>query len=140
MEISITGKKMPYEVLDLLADPTTVKMLATVDGAGAPNSVIMSSLTAMDEERVMFVLFKRSKTYANLMKMKKFAATILKPDQKEGYQIKGTMEEFHDNDHLFNQIKGEVFQRSGMTIIGVIIGGVEEVYTISMDDPGRRLV
>lgn len=140
MEITITEQKMPYEVLDALADPNTIKMLATIDGAGVPNSVVISSLAAMDEERVMFVLFKRSKTYTNLLKMKKFAATILSPDQKEGYQIKGTIEEFHDKDPFFDQVKAEVFKNSGMTIIGVAVGRVEEIYSIAMDDPGKRLV
>lgn len=46
--------KLADEVIDLLKDPESIKIVATIDADGVPHAVVKGSLTAIDGETIAF--------------------------------------------------------------------------------------
>ena len=79
---------IPKEVLDIIAAPDSVKLMATVDEKGFPNVAAVGSITAIDSETIAFAELFIKKTKLNLEKTKKVAIMIFKGPMI-GFQLKG---------------------------------------------------
>lgn len=136
--------KMPKEVMDLLTDLAVPKVMATADGQGKLNCVPIGSMRAIDEETLAFVdLYGRAtRTMKNLEETKKVAATVFKPSTAPpfaAYQIKGTFQGFQTSGPLFDQFAKILKEGTGLDIKGVGTIKVEEVYSCSPLEPGKKL-
>ena len=136
--------KMPKEVMDLFQELTAPKAMATIDKAGKLNVVPIGSLTAIDEETLAFVdLFGRvTRTMKNLEDSKKVAVTAFKVTTAPpftAYQVKGTFQGFQTSGPLFDQFAQQMKEATGMDIKGAGTIGVEEVYSASPMEPGKKL-
>lgn len=131
--------KMPKEVLDALADPMAMKVLATVDESNTPNAVIIGTMAAMDEETVICAELKMGKTKENLLGNGKFTLNVTTNDLSS-YQIKGKFKEQQQRTPLTEQWNEAVFSKVRMQIKGLFLGQVEEVYSASiLKDAGKKL-
>jgi len=130
--------KMPKEVIDALGNEHALKMMATVNEAGIPNAAVIATVTALGEDMIAFADFRMRKTRENLDKNGKFAVTVLTPDLK-AYQIKGRCEGFQDQGPLAEAVNELVYSKVRMQIKAVGLGSVEEVYSVSMQNPGEKL-
>ena len=141
-KLSIKGEKkmvkMPKEAMDMFNDPAASKVLATVDEKGVLNVVPIGTLSAISEETIAFAEVFAGKTKENLEKTKKAAATAFKIPPA-GYQIKGTFAGFQTSGALFNKIGKAVKESLGMDIKRVGMIKVEEVYSVGMPEPGKKI-
>jgi len=95
--------KMPKEVMDMLNDPQSSKVLATCDAGGTLNVAPKGSLAAIDEETVAFADIFGDKTNLNLNVTGKTAVAAFKPQlPPTGYQVKGTFQGFQTSGPLFD--------------------------------------
>jgi predicted pyridoxine 5'-phosphate oxidase superfamily flavin-nucleotide-binding protein len=130
--------RIPKEALDVLASPNTLKMLGTVNKAGIPNAAIIGTAGAVDEETIAFGELAIKKTKENLLDNKKFTLTVLAPTG-EGYQMKGTFLEFQERGPIADALNEKVFAMIRKEIRSAGIGKVEEVYSVSLKNPGAKL-
>lgn len=117
----------------------TVKMLATLDKDYRVNVVPVASVMMRDDETLMFFDMFLNKTKANLAINSKLAIAVLKPPMT-GYQIKGTFTEFITSGPFFKMWSDMIFSAIPVSIRGIGIVGVDEVYSLSpMNQPGQKL-
>lgn len=109
--------KMPKEVMDMIDDPESRSVLATVDTEGKPNAVPMGTFSVIDEEAIAFAEVFLLKTKRNLETTRKAAVTVFK--KTKGYQIKGTFQGFQTSGALFEEKKKEVKERLKLDIKSV---------------------
>lgn len=83
---------LPKEIIDLLEDKNTVKLLATVDQDGHPHLVVKQTIRADDQGNLIyFELLESSKTNKNLVRSIWFngvASIALANINGQSYQIK----------------------------------------------------
>lgn len=92
------------EVVALLNDPATLKVLATVDGNGAPHAVFKDSLHVADGEIHLLELLESSTTGKNLVRSVWFdrpLAIALRAADGRQFQIKGRAVRTHITGALF---------------------------------------
>jgi len=130
--------KIPKEALDILASPNVLKMLGTVNKAGIPNAAIIGTAGAVDDETIVFAELALKKTKENLLDNKKFTLTFLAPTG-EGYQIKGTFQEFQERGPISDALNEKVYAMLKKEIKAAGIGKAEEVYSVSLKNPGVKL-
>src|SRR5512139_1200422 len=82
--------KMPKEVMNVLNDPGSAKVLATAGSTLEINAVPKGSLRAVSEDVIAFADIFGDKTNKNLQLNKKVSALAFKMTPATGYQIKGT--------------------------------------------------
>jgi predicted pyridoxine 5'-phosphate oxidase superfamily flavin-nucleotide-binding protein len=101
------GIQLAKEVIELLADQETVKILATTDQDGEPHAVIKQTLhLGEDGNLVILELLESSHTSKNLLRsiwFQRRVAVTLWGKNGENYQIKGKP--------VRNIITGPVFQK-----------------------------
>ena len=68
--------KIPGEVMDALTNEQTLKFLATINSSGVLNAVIVATVSALDDETIIFANLKLGKTKENLLQTKKFTISI----------------------------------------------------------------
>lgn len=130
--------KMPAEVMNALADPMALKMVATVDSRGIPNAVVIGTVLPVDEETIGFGVLFMKKTKANLNDTKRFSVAVLKSPM-EAYQIKCTFQGFQESGQLMETLGYMVYNMLKMSVKGVGTGKVEEVYSLSINNPGQKI-
>ena len=106
---------IPDRVLDILAEPGSVKMVGTVDNKGAPNVVIISTVAVLDPERIAFADICLGKTKTNLQQNGKITVTVI-GSEKEAYQIECRFVDFENKTPLFNRWYIPVRNRLGMDL------------------------
>ncbi len=132
--------KMPKEVMDLFNEPKSVKVLATAGSILEINAVPKGSLRALDEETLVFADIFGQKTNQNLEANKKVAVLVFKMEPVIGYQVKGTFLEFQRSGELFDRFLREIREKLKMDIKGVGIIKVEEIYSVSPPNAGKRIL
>ena len=139
--------KMPPEVVQLVneglgqadAADSPAKFMATVSNDFKVNNVVMASLMANGEETLMITDMFMGKTKENLKDNKQVAVTVFKPPA-QGYQIKGRVTDWQTEGPVFKMIQTMAYQRMPMSILGVGIITVDEVYSLSPEDAGKQIV
>ena len=125
---------LDQDVIDLLNDPATVKVLATVDGDGAPHAAIKRSLHLAGDGKLHFrELIESSATNRNLVRALWFdrAVSILlyAPDGRS-VLIKGRPVKTHITGPLFQRHYQEVRARLG----DVDLAAVWVIVPVSVSD------
>jgi len=117
---------LPDTVLDALADPASVTMVATVDGQGKPNTVVISTIAVIDLETLAFADACLGKTKANLRETGKLTVTVA-TTQGTAHQIQCIFIHFDTKTPLFDTWHDAVWNRMSIQIKGVAIAKVESV-------------
>lgn len=131
--------KMPKEVMDMFNDPAASKVLGTIDEKGVLNVAPIGTLSAINEETIAFAEVFGGKTKSNLEKTRKAAAVAYKSPPPAGYQIKGALVGWQTSGPLFDELD-EKMKAMGMGITRVGTINVEEVYSVGMPEPGKKIV
>ncbi len=132
--------KMPKEVMDMLNNPQSAKVLATCDNAAKLNAVPKGTLTAVDDETVAFADIFGDKTNTNLQANNKAAVAVFSMDLPPvGYQVKGTFQGFQTSGPMFDTFAQQVKQLLNMDIRAVGVIKVDEVYASGVPKPGAKL-
>jgi predicted pyridoxine 5'-phosphate oxidase superfamily flavin-nucleotide-binding protein len=131
--------KMSKEVMDVVNDPNSAKVLATAGSVLEINAVPKGSLRAIDEERIAFADIFGDKTNKNLEVNKKVSALVFKMSPVAGYQIKGTFIGFQTSGELFNRFAKEIKERIHLDIKAVGTIRVDEVYAVAPPHPGKKI-
>ncbi len=132
--------KLPDDLLSLLNDIESTKVVGTIDEDGIPHLVHKGSLTTLDNETIVFVEgFEGSNTNENLISSvrlnKKVAINVTKG--LISYQVKGFPHKYLSNDAVFTQLLNRIRERRGpdATISGVWGVKPEEIRN---ESPGYR--
>ena len=130
--------KMPPEVINFFrSDPQQVsKVVATVGPDGVPNVAAKGSLIAVDEETIAFAELVGTKTKANLSANGKVSAAAFR--MIEGFQVKGSFQGFQTSGPLVDQF-AQMLKPLGMDVREVATVKVEEVYSLSPKDAGKKI-
>jgi hypothetical protein len=135
--------KMAKEIVEILGELTANKVMATCDAAGNLNVVPIGSLTAMDDETLLFAdLFgKATRTMKNIEATKKVAVAVFKVTTAPpfaAYQIKGTFQGFQTSGPLFEKMFSELKEATAMEIKAVGTIKVDAAYSCSPLEAGAR--
>jgi predicted pyridoxine 5'-phosphate oxidase superfamily flavin-nucleotide-binding protein len=131
--------KMPKDVMDMFNDPAASKVLGTIDEAGALNVAPIGTLSAINEETIAFAEVFEGKTKKNMEKTRKAAAVAWTSPPPAGYQIKGAFVGWQTSGPLFDTLDRKMKEMGmGITRVGTI--NVEEVYSVGLPEPGKKLV
>ncbi|HEY3491220.1 MAG TPA: hypothetical protein VGK27_14020 [Candidatus Deferrimicrobiaceae bacterium] len=132
--------KLPEELVNLLRDIESIKVVATLDGEGAPHAVVKGSLTTLDGETIAFNEgLETNISNKNLVRSiwfdRKVAINVTKGPVS--YQIKGKPYRYLITGSIFKQFLLKARERRGPTadIAGVWIVTPEEVRN---ESPGFR--
>jgi predicted pyridoxine 5'-phosphate oxidase superfamily flavin-nucleotide-binding protein len=132
--------KMPQEAKDLLSDFMVPKVLATCSSDGVLNVVPKGTLSALDDETVVFADLFGIKTNQNLEVNETVALAVFKVAVPPvGYQMKGRFEGFHRESELFDAVAAKVKKVLGMETRAVGVIKVDEVYSCGAPEPGAKL-
>ncbi len=132
--------ELPEELLGLLGDTGSSKVVGTIDDEGIPHVVAKGSLTTLDNKTIVFVEgFEGSLTNENLIRStrlhKKVAINVTKG--LISYQVKGSPQKYLKSDPVFQQMLQKIRERRGpdAEIAGVWAVTPEEVRN---ESPGYR--
>jgi predicted pyridoxine 5'-phosphate oxidase superfamily flavin-nucleotide-binding protein len=126
---------IPDNVLDILAEPESVKMLGTVNDLGVPNVVIISSLSVLTPEKIAFADVCLGKTKENLKQNGKLTIGVI-GYEKKAYQIKCKFVHFDNRTALFESWYEAVYKRMMMMRLkSVAVANVIEVSEAGLDLP-----
>jgi len=124
--------KLPEELIALLNDTGSIKVIATIDGEGHPHVVVKGSLTTLDDETIVFAEgLEGSLSNKNLVRSiwfdKKVAINITKG--LTSYQVKGRPYKYLITGRVFRQLLDRARERRGAEadIAGVWVITPEEV-------------
>ncbi len=117
---------IPDRVLDVLAEPRSVKMVGTVDNRGMPNVVIISTVSVLNPETIAFADICLGKTRRNLQQNGNITVAVI-GGEKEAYQIECRFVHFEDRTPLYDLWRNAVWNRMKMDIKGVAVAGVVNV-------------
>ena len=117
---------IPDGVLDILAEPRSIKMAGTVDNNGVPNVVVISTLSVLNPETIAFADIRLGKTRRNLRQNGKLTIAVI-GGGKEACQIECRFVHFEDRTPLFYRWRNLLWDRMQMEIKGVAIAGVVNV-------------
>jgi predicted pyridoxine 5'-phosphate oxidase superfamily flavin-nucleotide-binding protein len=132
--------KMPQEVMDLLNDLMAPKVLATCAGDGVLNVAPKGTLSAVDDETVVFADLFGNKTNQNLEANKQVALVVFKVEVPPvGYQVKGSFEGFQREGELFDAVSAKVKEALNLDTKAVGVIKVNEVYSSGVPEPGAKL-
>ena len=132
--------KMPKEVMDMFSDPAASKVLGTIDETGVLNVAPIGTLRALNEETIAFADIYGGRTKKNLEQTKKAASVAFKSPPPVGYQIKGTFVGWQTSGPLFEVLDKRMKEllKIGIKRVGTI--KVEEVYSMGIPEPGKKIV
>jgi hypothetical protein len=109
--------ELSQDIIDLLNDQDTVKVLATVDGKGVPHAVFKQSLHLGSDGRIHSLeLIESSTTGRNLVGsiwFERKASILLRGTDGRSVQIKGRVLKYHVSGALFQQHYLAVRERLG---------------------------
>ena len=129
---------IPKDVMDIIAAPDSIKMMATVDEKGFPNIATVGSITAVDSETIAFAELFIKKTKENLENTKKVTIIIFKGPMV-GYQLKGTFAGFQTSGPIFDSFSEKVMNAMKLQIKGVGIIKVDNVFEASPGKDSKKL-
>jgi len=122
---------IPDRVLDILAEPRSVKMVGTVNNSGVPNVVIISTVSVLNPETIAFADICLGKTKRNLQQNGKITVAVI-GSEKETYQIRCRFVHFEDRTPLYDLWRNAVWNRMKMELKGVAVAGVVNVRRVEL--------
>jgi predicted pyridoxine 5'-phosphate oxidase superfamily flavin-nucleotide-binding protein len=132
--------KLPQEAIDLLSDLMVPKVLATSSTEGVLNVCPKGTLSALDDETVIFADILGIKTNENLEVNDKVALAAFRVQVPPvGYQIKGRFAGFQREGELFDKVAAKVKKAINMDTRAVGVIEVDEVYSCGVPEPGAKL-
>ncbi|MBI1920990.1 MAG: pyridoxamine 5'-phosphate oxidase family protein [Geobacter sp.] len=109
--------QLTNEIIDLLKDKETTKVLATLDADGFPHAVVKQSLQPGEDGNILYLeLLESSRTNKNLVRSIWFdrkVAIALKGKDGRSWQIKGKPVKTHITGPLFQKHYTAVRKRLG---------------------------
>ncbi len=109
--------KLTTEIIDLLGDGETTKVLATLDADGFPHAVVKQSLQPGDNGEIIYLeLLESSRTNKNLVRSLWFGqkvAIALKGKDGRSWQVKGRPVKTHITGPLFQRHYANIRERFG---------------------------
>ena len=132
--------KLPEEVLATFKDPSSVKIIATVDKSGIPNVTVKGSMSVMDDGTLVFadVGGDATRTTHNLKATKKVAILVTKG--MATYQIKGSFKESKTSGPVFDQFAAMLKKAANINIKAIELITADEVFSQNPMDLGKKLV
>lgn len=124
--------QLPQDVIDLLNDKTTIKVLATVNAEGVPHAVFKQSLHVGEDGRIHSLeLIETSTTARNLVGsiwFERKASILLRGADGRAVQIKGRVLKYHVSGALFQKHYIAARERLGdVDLAGVWVIEPEEI-------------
>ncbi len=124
--------KFPEELIELLNDPATSKIVGTIDEDGTPHLVAKGSLTTFDDETIVFAEgFEGTRSNKNLVRSIWFNGKVSVNITRglSSYQIKGRPYKYLINGATFRKMIDRARERRGpdADIAGVWVIVPEEV-------------
>ena len=133
-------KELPKNVMDLINDPQSVKILSTSSGENLLHSVPLGSLSAPSADLIVFGKILTNETHANLEKALKVngSVSVLAVKGKEAYQVRCHPKSFATDGSVFQAMKGKL--SAGTPLHGVwLLEPVEIINQTPGPDAGKRL-
>ncbi len=136
------------EVIQLLKDPASLKVLATADGQGVPHVVVKESLTVQDDGLLVYrEVMESSRANANMLRSlwydKQVSVLVVGSDGR-AYQIRGKAHRYAISGPIFKQHYLEARQKEGpdSEVAGVwLIEPIEvrnETYLVRKEEEDRK--
>lgn len=120
---------LPDIVLDILAEPRSVKIVGTVKNHGMPNLVVISTVAVIDPETIAFGDICLGKTKENLLLTGKFTLTVI-GSEKKAYQIWCRFVHFENETPRYRIWYAAIWQKMMMHLKGIAIAKVEKVCSV----------
>ncbi|ACM20016.1 hypothetical protein Geob_1658 [Geotalea daltonii FRC-32] len=109
--------QLTKEIIDLLNNHESTKVLSTLDGDDFPHAAVKESLLAGEDGNILYLEFlESSRTNKNLVRsiwFNKKVAIAVKGKQGESYQIKGIPLKTHITGPLFQEHYNAVREKHG---------------------------
>jgi len=129
--------KMSKEAMDMFNDQGAWKVLATVDEKGTINLAPKGTLSAINDETIVFADIFGDKTNKNLDANNKVSAVSFKLPPS-GYQVKGTFQGYQTSGPLFDQFAKTVKEKMKLNVKAVGTISVEEVFSVNPMDAVKK--
>ncbi len=108
---------LPAEVIELLKDPSAVKVVATTDERGHPHAELKESLTVLDDGVIAYgEALESSRTNSNMLRsiwFDKVVAVLVRGNSGRSYQIKGKAYRYVINGPIFKQFYLDARRKEG---------------------------
>ena len=136
--------KIPDEVVELIKDKETPKIVTTVGQDGVPNATIKGSIMAIDDATLAFadLYGGKSRTFSNLKETKQVSVLVFKfpfAPPLAAYQIKGKFDQYLTSGPVFDQFAKMIKELIGADITGVATMKVDSVYSQAPQDAGKKV-
>ncbi len=107
--------RLPQEIMEILKDPDTIKVIATIGEEGNPHIVMKDSLEAIDEQTIAYLeLIERSNTSKNMLRnfwdKKQVSIFIYNKKAKVSCQIKTEPYKYEWAGPLWDQFLTKLWQ------------------------------
>ena len=126
---------IPDYVLEVLEDPSSIKMIGTIDTEDNVIIEPVKTVEMVDKDIIAFPCFyKETKTVENMIKRRYVSLAIFQPDII-AYQIKGVFKGVVENGELFDR-----FKEINKSVLEIVKFRVTEIYALTMAIAGDRIV
>ncbi|WP_168203445.1 pyridoxamine 5'-phosphate oxidase family protein [Oceanispirochaeta crateris] len=130
--------KMAKEVMTLLNDKESTKVLTSLSADGIPHTVVIGSTMAPQSDLLCAAEVLMQKTSSNLKENKQ--VSILTVKGKDSYQVKAVVKEYLQDGPLFAKVKQELANK-GMPCKGIWTFEPTEAYDQSAGpNAGQQIV
>lgn len=133
---------IPEQVLKVLNDDASIRVLATKSEKGDVHVIQVGSLKAPAPDTIIVgaILMKRTGKNLESMKANGELVSILAGTQKESYEVRAKPKDFVTSGPIFDQMNAAL-QKMGLKASGVWVLAVEEVWNQSAGyNAGTKMV
>jgi predicted pyridoxine 5'-phosphate oxidase superfamily flavin-nucleotide-binding protein len=131
--------KMPQEVINFLEGPGIRIVVGFVDSDGTPSVLPKGKLLIIDDETVAFADRANIKLLTEFKTDDKAAIAASNEEERFGYQIKGTFQEYQTSGALFDEWAENMGGPAGDLVrMGLI--KVDKIYAFVNSAHGKQIV
>ncbi len=130
--------KIPDDVIEILEDDTTVKMLGTADSNTLNiNLEVIKTVKLIDEDIIIIpILNNDSHTLNNIKKNKYVSLAVLRPPII-GFKLNGFLKNFDTTEKYLERFNTKSFYK---VIVDVMIIKITEIYALTMAISGDKII
>ncbi|OPX63032.1 MAG: hypothetical protein A4E29_00439 [Methanomassiliicoccales archaeon PtaB.Bin134] len=123
---------IPEEVLKVLNDDASVRVLATKSKSGDVHAIQVGSLKAPAPDTIIVgaILMKRTGKNLEAMKEKGELVSILAGSKTTSYEVRAKVKDYVTSGPIFDQMNAAL-EKMGLKAAGVWVLGVQEVWNQS---------